>query len=140
MTGPSPALTRHASTHPGPFGYSTSGAKIARMDQPQRRIAPWYVASASMGLIASGLLPVLLPLLVVQVSHRLDFVAYVMGAYNLGLFTAPLLGALAERSQAYRTLFIGGLVALGLSTAGLPLVSHLAPWLVLGIIVGVGTA
>jgi MFS family permease len=110
------------------------------MDQPQRRIAPWYVASASMGLIASGLLPVLLPLLVVQVSHRLDFVAYVMGAYNLGLFSAPLLGALAERSQAYRTLFIGGLVALGLSTAGLPLVSHLAPWLMLGIIVGVGTA
>lgn len=110
------------------------------MDQPQRRIAPWYVASASMGLIASGLLPVLLPLLVARVSHRLDFVAYVTGAYNLGLFSAPLLGALAERSQAYRTLFIGGLVALGLSTAGLPLASHLAPWLVLGVIVGVGTA
>ena len=98
------------------------------------------LASASMGLIASGLLPVLLPLLVRQVSHRLDFVAYVTGAYNLGLLTAPLLGALAERSQAYRILFLGGLVGLGVATAGLPLVSDLAPWLLLGIAVGVGTA
>ncbi len=110
------------------------------MDQPQRRIAPWYLGSASMGLIASGLLPVLLPLLVAQVSHRLDFVAYVTGAYNLGLLSAPLLGALAERSHAYRTLFLGGLVLMGLATAGLPAVSHLAPWLVLGVGVGVGTA
>ena len=49
------------------------------MDQPQKRIAPWYVASASMGLVASGLLPVLLPLLVAQVSHRIA----VMYAGNL---------------------------------------------------------
>ncbi len=65
------------------------------MHQPQGRIAPWYVAGASMGLVASGPLPVLL-LLIAQVSHRLDFVAYVTGAYNLGLLSAPLLGALAE--------------------------------------------
>jgi MFS family permease len=110
------------------------------MDQSDRRIAPWYVASASMGLIASGLLPVLLPLLVVQVSHRLDFVAYVIGAYNLGLLGAPLLGSLAERSRAYRILFLGGLVVIGLATAGLPLVSHLGPWLALSIVVGIGTA
>jgi MFS family permease len=110
------------------------------MDHPQRRIAPWYLASASMGLIASGLLPVLLPLLVAQTSHRLDFVGYVIGAYNLGLFSAPLLGALAERTHAYRILFLGGLVVLALATAGLPLVFHLAPWLLLSVIVGVGTA
>ena len=87
------------------------------MDQSDRRIAPWYVASASMGLIASGLLPVLLPLLVVQVSHRLDFVAYVIGAYNLGLLGAPLLGSLAERSRAYRILFLGGLVVIEIGRA-----------------------
>jgi MFS family permease len=110
------------------------------MDQPYKHIAPWYVASASMGLIASGLLPVLLPLLVVQVSHRVDFVAYVIGAYNLGLLGAPLLGALAERTQAYRILFLGGLVVLGLATAGLPLVSDLTLWLALAIVVGLGTA
>ena len=93
-----------------------------------------------MGLVASGLLPVLLPLFVVQVSHRLDFVAYVTGAYNLGLLSAPLLGALAERSRAYRMLFLGGFVLIGVGTAGIPVVSHLAPWLVLGVAVGVGTA
>jgi MFS family permease len=106
----------------------------------QGRVAPWYAASASMGLVATGLLPVLLPLLVAQVSHRLDFVAYVTGAYNLGLLAAPLIGALAERSQAYRTLFLGGLVVIGLATAGIPAVSHLAPWLAMGIALGVGTA
>ena len=106
----------------------------------QALVAPWYVASASMGLIASGIVPVLLPLLVVQVSHRVDFVAYVTGAYNLGLLGAPLLGGLAERSQAYRTLFVGGLIMIGLATAGIPLVSDLGPWLLLGIALGVGTA
>ncbi len=110
------------------------------MDQAQGRVAPWYLASSSMGLVASGLLPVLLPLLVAQVSQRLDFVAYVTGAYSLGLLGAPLLGALAERSHAYRTLFLGGLAAIGLATAGIPLVSSLAPWLVLGVGVGLGTA
>ena len=87
-----------------------------------------------MGLVATGLLPVLLPLLVAQVSHRLDFVAYVTGAYNLGLLAAPLIGAMAERSQAYRTLFLGGLVVIGLATAGIPAVSHLAPWLAMGLV------
>src|SRR5208337_1764300 len=43
-------------------------------------------------------------------------------------------------SQAYRTLFLGGFVMLGLATAGIPVVSHLAPWLALTTAVGVGTA
>jgi MFS family permease len=113
---------------------------IVRMDQTTGRVAPWYLAGTSMGLVSSGLLPVLLPLVVASVSHRLDFVAYVTGAYNLGLLAAPLLGSLAERSQAYRTLFLGGLVVIGVGTAGIPLVTHLAPWLVLAILIGVGTA
>jgi len=107
---------------------------------PQRRVAPWYAASASMGLVASGVVPVLLPLLVAQVSHRVDFVAYVTSAYNLGLLAAPLVGSLAERTQAYRMLFLGGLVVIGLAAAGIPTVSDLAPWLGMGIALGIGTA
>ncbi len=93
-----------------------------------------------MGLVSSGVLPVLLPLLVASVSHRLDFVAYVTGAYNLGLLGAPLLGALAERSQSYRILFLGGLAAIGAGTAGIPLAEHLPMWLGLAFVIGVGTA
>lgn len=110
------------------------------MGQKQGHFAPWYLAGSSMGLVTSGVLPVLLPLLITFVSHRLDFVAYMTGAYNLGLLSAPLIGALAERSGAYRLLFLGGLAVIGVGTAGIPMVSDLGPWLVLGIAVGAGTA
>ena len=123
-----------------------AGTSLRRQDRSACRKCPGtshreYLAGSSMGLVRrSGVLPMLLPLLVTFVSHRLDFVAYVTGAYNLGLLSAPLIGALAERSGAYRLLFLGGLAVIGVGTTGIPIVSDLGSWLVLGIAVGAGTA
>lgn len=109
------------------------------MNAPTRPIAPWYLAYLILGLLTSGLLPFLLPLMVADVSHQLGTVAYVSGAYNLGLLPAPALGALAERRQLYRPMFFGGFVVLGLALAAFPSVSSLLPWFLLALTMGVAT-
>jgi MFS family permease len=103
------------------------------------RIAPWYVAYLILGLLTSGMLPFLLPLVVESMSHQLGTVAYVSGAYNLGLLPTPLLGRLAERAQLYRPLFFGAFVVLALAFAAFPHVSSLRAWFVLALLIGVAT-
>jgi MFS family permease len=104
------------------------------------RIAPWYIAYLILGLLTSGMLPFLLPLVVAGASHQLGLVAYVSGAYNLGLLPAPLLGRLAERMQLYRPLFFGGFIALIFAFAVFPHVSTLAAWFLLALLIGIATA
>jgi hypothetical protein len=84
---------------------------------PTGRIAPWYFAYLILGLLTSGLLPFLLPLMVADISHERGPVAYVAGAYDLGLLGAPLFGKLAEWRDLYRPVFFGGFVVLGLTFA-----------------------
>ena len=55
-------------------------------------VAPWYLAYLILGLINSGLLPFLLPLAMAIRLPTLGGVAYVIGAYNVGLLPAPLIG------------------------------------------------
>lgn len=104
-----------------------------------RRIAPWYVAYLILGLLTSGLLPFLLPLLIVDVSHQLGTVGYVTGAYNLGLLPAPLFGRLAERAHLHRPLFFGAFAVLALAFGALPHVSGVGPWFVLALSIGIAT-
>ena len=65
--------------------------------RPQHYVAPWYLAYAILGLITSGMLPFLMPLMVMSTTSEPGRVAYVIGAYNFGLLAAPLLGKLAQR-------------------------------------------
>jgi hypothetical protein len=55
-------------------------------------VAPWYLAYLILGVITSGMLPFLLPLMVATTTHDLGHIAYIIAAYNLGLLPAPLLG------------------------------------------------
>lgn len=103
------------------------------------RIAPWYAAYLILGLLTSGMLPFLLPLVIVDVSHQLGTVAYVTGAYNLGLLPAPLIGRLAECAHLHRPLFFGAFVVLALAFAAFPHVSGVGPWFVLALVIGVAT-
>lgn len=103
------------------------------------RVAPWYAAYLILGLLTSGLLPFLLPLLIGSSPHQLGTVAYVSGAYNLGLLPAPLLGRLAERARLYRTLFFGAFAVLALAFAAFPWVSGLLPWFLLALLIGLAT-
>ena len=99
----------------------------------------WHLAYLILGLVMSGLIPFLLPLLVVQGTHQLGAVAYVTGAYGIGLLTAPLFGVLAERRHLYRPLFAGAFAVLGFAFAAVPYVASLVPWILLALIIGIAT-
>ncbi len=124
-----PAVGEHA---PGSAG-AASGAG------PGRHVAPWYLAYLILGLLTSGLLPFLLPLMVARTSQRLGDVAYVIGAYNLGLLAAPILGMAAEKLRLYRSVFFGGFVVLGAAFAAFPFFASLLPWFLIALVIGVAT-
>lgn len=107
---------------------------------PTRYVRPWYFAYLLLGVVTAGMVPVLLPLMMVSVSHQLSTVAYVMGAYNLGLLTSPLWGLLAERFKAYRSLFFIGFVLAGAAIASMPLLGGMAGWMPVAFAIGAGSA
>lgn len=107
---------------------------------PLRYISTWYFAYMLLGMVTAGMVPVLLPLLVLSMSHRLGMIAYVMGAYNLGLFSSPLLGLLAERRHLYRSVFFLGFVISGVGIGTMPLLSGVSAWLPVAFLMGVGTS
>jgi hypothetical protein len=67
------------------------------MNGSSSRIAGWYFAYLILGLLTSGMPPFSLSFVIVNFSHQLGRVAYVAGAYNLGLLPAQLQVALGGR-------------------------------------------
>ncbi len=130
-------------TNVTPFEDSGRGDPLAlalrAIATPRRYIRPWYLAYLLLGMVTSGLLPVLLPLAVEGLSHSLATVAYVMGAYNFGLLTSPLWGLLAERAKAYRKLFLGGFLLTAAGTLGMLALRGLPSWLVAAFALGAGS-
>ncbi|MGH7069253.1 MAG: MFS transporter [Acetobacteraceae bacterium] len=125
-----------------PF-HSTHGDRVrialGILSAPRQYVRPWYIAYLLLGMVTAGLLPVLLPLTVEALSHRLATVAYVLGAYNLGLLTSPLYGTMAERRQLYRQLFLGGFLLTALAVAALPVAGGLAGWVASAFLIGAGS-
>ncbi|MBV8049797.1 MAG: MFS transporter [Acidobacteriaceae bacterium] len=112
---------------------------IRAITAPRRYIRPWYLAYLLLGMVTAGLLPVLLPLTVEALSHRLSTVAYVLGAYNFGLLTSPLWGMLAERIKAYRNLFLGSFLLTAAGILGMVMLRELPSWLVSAFALGAGS-
>ena len=122
---------------------SDSGERLALairiITAPRRFIRPWYLAYLLLGIVTSGMLPVLLPPMVAALSHKLSTVAYVMGAYNFGLLSSPVWGILAERTKAYRDLFLGSFLVTAMGVLGLLLLRELPAWLVSAFALGAGS-
>ena len=108
--------------------------------EPRRWISVWFLAYALLGAVSSGLLPILLPLMIVGLTHHLSWVAYVMGGFNLGLLTSPLWGVLADRYRLHRPIFGAGFLGLGAALAAMPFVPGILPWTGLSLLAGVGTS
>jgi MFS family permease len=111
---------------------------IRILTAPRRYVRPWYLAYLLLGMVTAGLLPVLLPLTVEARFHRLSPVAYVLGAYNLGLLASPLWGMLAERLKAYRNLFLGSFLVIAAGVLGMLLLKELPSWLISAFALGAG--
>ena len=107
---------------------------------PGRYIRPWYGAYLLLGIVTSGMVPVLLPLMMVAISHQLSSVAYVMGVYDLGLLTSPLWGMLAERLKLYRSLFFFAFMIAILAIAVLPFLHDIVGWMAAAFVLGAGSS
>ena len=107
---------------------------------PRRWLEPWYVAYALLGAVSSGLIPVLLPLMMVAISHELETVGYVMGAFNMGALSSPLWGSLAEKKKIFRTVFCGGLVLEAAAMGLFPFAHSLVFWFPLALLMGAGSS
>src|SRR5215472_8058356 len=70
-----------------------------------RALESWFAPFALINADAVGLVPILLP--IVAVRHGVGHVGLVMGAFSLGAIAARVVGNLADRYRAYRTLAAG---------------------------------
>ncbi len=103
-------------------------------------IRPWYLAYLLLGIVTAGMVPVLLPLMMMNVSHTLSSVAYVMGVYDLGLLTSPLWGLMSERGKSYRVLFFAGFLLSALAIAVFPFMHSMPGWMVAAFVLGAGSS
>jgi MFS family permease len=78
----------------------------------------WYGSYAILGAIASGLIPILLPLWTQQHSSAAN-VGIVMALFGLGQLSAPLWGEIADMLKLNKILFLMGLFIIGLSILGI---------------------
>ncbi|MGH7995382.1 MAG: MFS transporter [Opitutaceae bacterium] len=108
--------------------------------EPRRYTRPWYLAYLLLGIVTAGMVPVLLPLMMMAVSHELSSVACVMGVYDLGLLTSPLWGILAERRKLYRTLFLAGFLFSAMAIAVFPFMRSLTGWMLAAFVLGAGSS
>lgn len=86
------------------------------------------------------MVPVLLPLMMAEISHNLSTVAYVMGVYNLGILTSPLWGVLAERLELHRILFFVAFALAAAAIAVFPFLHGIGGWMAAAFVLGAGTA
>lgn len=107
---------------------------------PSRYTQRWYFAYLLLGIVTSGMVPVLLPLMMMSVSHELSIVAYVMGTYNVGLMTSLVWGTLAERQKSYRKLFFISFLISVIAIAVFPFMHSLIGWIVMAFVLGAGSS
>ena len=107
---------------------------------PRRYGRPWYLAYLLLGIVTAGMVPVLLPLMMVAVSHELSSVGFVMGVYDVGLLSSPLWGVLAERRKSYRSLFLAGFLLTLAAVAVFPLMRSLSGWMITAFVLGAGSS
>ena len=106
----------------------------AASTQSTRQFQPWYIAYAALGLVQSGVAPILLPL---SAKHGLD-AGLTYSAFSLSGLAAPMLGAWSDHRQRHRVLLVGGLLFAALALGLFPFVTGLPARLALAMMSGFG--
>lgn len=105
----------------------------------RRGTESWYLAYALLGASAAGLVPILLPLMVYEMSGA-AYTGLVVAAYNCGGLTAPLWGGLADRYRLHRSLLGGGLLLAALGLTAFPFAPDLPSRTGLALLQGMGAS
>lgn len=102
-------------------------------------IEPWYISYALLGISVAGILPILIPLAVIERGSIAD-VGLVVAALNLGGLAAPWWGTLADRYRLHRLLLASGFITTATAIALFPFQSALSIKIILALILGTGAA
>jgi DHA1 family tetracycline resistance protein-like MFS transporter len=102
-------------------------------------IEPWYLAYAILGALASGLAAILIPLVVTNSGGSSTQLGAVIAAQNVGALFAPFWGWAADRSLAYRAIFLSGFLLIAAGFLGFTVMHGFGAWLISAYLVGFGT-
>lgn len=99
-------------------------------------ISPWFFSCALVALTTTGIVPILVPLEIVEVQGNPGNVGLVMATIGAGMLTSPLWAALAARFSCYRLLMFLGSAGVGLCLWGFDGCSDLPHWLLYAFLTG----
>jgi MFS family permease len=119
-----------AGHHARPHGLVTFPQRIGRW------VEPWFFSYTCLGIVQSGMLPLLLPLSAGGASKA----GVTVGVMNLAGLTAPYWGHLADRRRLHRQVLLVGMLVILLPLLLLPVELSFALKAVLACMLGLGFA
>ena len=99
-------------------------------------VEPWYAIYGLLGVLAAGILPMLLPQYINDAGSTAS-VGLVMAVLSVGGLSAPLWGYLADK-QFHKPLVLIALAVLGVSTLLIANSTSVPQWLLLAFLMGAG--
>ena len=99
----------------------------------------WYLSYALLGLVVSGVAPIVLPLMAAR-NGGPSAPGLVMAAFNLGMLAAPLWGALADRTGGHRPMYGLGLAVVAVGIGVFSLRGGLGWFLVIALAIGLAAS
>lgn len=100
----------------------------------------WFLTLALIAFTTTGIVPILLPLELIQVEGNTLHVGLVMSAMGAGMLSSPLFGTLAERFRLHRWLISLSALTTGASMLAFCFANQLIQWLVLSFLLGCSVA
>jgi len=101
-----------------------------------RFISLWFFSCGLIALITTGIVPILVPLEVVQVEGSPKHVGIIMAAIGAGMMTSPVWAYLAHRFSCHKILMVLASAGTGLSLVGFDASDDLGDWLGCGFLTG----
>jgi MFS family permease len=102
--------------------------------------SPWFLSCALVALSTTGIVPILVPLEIVQVQGHPGNVGLVMATIGAGMLTSPLWAGLAARFGCYRLLISAACAGVGLALVGFDLCHELWEWVGFAFLTGCSVA
>jgi MFS family permease len=103
-------------------------------------IERWYLSLCLLAFTTTGIVPILVPLEVERIEGNALHVGLVLSAIGAGMLTAPVWGALAQRSGKHRGLLTVGCCMVALTLLGFVQADQLWEWLLLSFGMGCGVS